>query len=205
MNLLYRMIRAFLIPLAKLLFPYKVIHAERIPRDGSVVLCSNHISLVDPVHLAIAIPHRQIHFMAKEELFHSRLFGGILRGVGAFPVKRGRGDVDAMKAAYEVLNQQKIMGIFPEGTRSKTGELGRGKAGAAILAYRAGADILPVAIVCHGKPRIFKRVKIVFGEIVPVDSMNIKEGTLNEYRKAIGHIMDPIRSMIEQYRAEDAR
>lgn len=119
----------FFKPLYWLLFPYKVVGREHVPKesDGPVILCCNHQSYLDPVYLLMS-QKRHIYFMAKAELMKGRLGHWFFANVmGVFPVKRGTGDTGAIDTAVQLVKEGKMMGIFPEGTRSRDGKLGRGK------------------------------------------------------------------------------
>lgn len=146
----------------KPLYRTKVIGAENIPSTGGVMICSNHIDNLDPPIVGISSP-RPIHFMAKEELFQLPVLKKLLPTINAFPVKRGMSDKQALRTALQILKEGKVLGLFPEGTRSKTGELGKGLAGAGFFALRTEADVIPCAIIGPYKP--FKQVTIVFWEI----------------------------------------
>ena len=107
--------------------------------------------------------------MAKEELFSAPVLGKILPHINAFPVKRGMSDREALRKGLGILKEGKVLGLFPEGTRSKTGELGKGLAGAGFFALRSKAHIVPCAMIGPYKP--FKRLKVVFGK--PIEWMII--------------------------------
>ena len=100
--------------------PYTVKNKERFPKEGRVVVCCNHLSNSDPVRLSCS-QRRQIFYMAKAELFQFKPFGFILKKLGAFPVQRGKGDVEAIDSAAELLHEECAIGVFIEGTRSKDG------------------------------------------------------------------------------------
>ena len=119
--------------------------AEHLPRQGGVVLCSNHISWLDPLLLGAAMP-RQLFYMTKVEAFASWAGNAILRTVGAFPVHRHRGDRKAIRHALQLLQGGRIVAVFPEGTRSRDGRLGPAEPGAALLAAWSGKAVVPVAI-----------------------------------------------------------
>lgn len=131
---------------------WKVSGRDNLPDTGPVVIVCNHISNWDPVAVGVAVK-RQVLFMAKEELFKIPVFGTCLRMVGAFPVKRGLNDRAAIKRAMEVLKGGNVLGVFPEGHRSKSGKLEEFSEGAVHLAARFNAPILPVGVI--GTPRIF--------------------------------------------------
>ena len=129
---LYRGVRALLRALFALLFPIRVEGLEHFPATGAVMLCCNHISLRDPV-LLIAVCPRMIRFMAKEELFHCKPFGWLLRHMGAFAVKRGESDLGSVRAALGVLQEGCVMGIFPQGHRDTQDQDRALKNGAAMI------------------------------------------------------------------------
>ena len=163
--MLYHIVRIIArIILTPIYFP-RIIGGEKIPQKGSVIVYSNHASWWDPVILGVLLP-RQVHFMAKEELFRSGFTRWFLTNIGTFPVKRGTADISAVKKALKLLKHGKVFGIFPEGTRIKTGELGTFLRGVAGIAHHSRAPIIPIAIH-HNKYRLFVRVTAVVGE--PVD------------------------------------
>ncbi|MDQ3653695.1 MAG: 1-acyl-sn-glycerol-3-phosphate acyltransferase [Chloroflexota bacterium] len=118
---------------------------ESVPRSGSFLFIANHLHNADPILLETAIT-RPVHFMAKKELFRSRLLASGLRLVGAFPVDRGRPDRAAIRRAEALLSHGIAVGMFPEGTRSKTGQLQPAFPGAGLIAVRSGMLILPACI-----------------------------------------------------------
>jgi 1-acyl-sn-glycerol-3-phosphate acyltransferase len=152
------------------IYQFRVIGKENLPSEGGVLLCTNHIHNFDPIVVGITSP-RPIHFMAKEELFTVPILGKIMPLINAFPVKRGLSDRGALRKGLGILKEGNVLGLFPEGTRSKTGELGEGLAGAGFFALRSNAHIVPCAIIGPYKP--FKRLKVVYGK--PID--------IEEYRK----------------------
>ncbi len=118
---------------------------ERVPRSGALIIAISHSSWLDPVLLGPYLP-RFIASMGKVEIFDWLILGGLLRAYGAFPVRRGKVDVSAFKVGLLILKQGYAMGIAPEGHRSESGKLQRGREGAIMLAVRSGAPILPVAV-----------------------------------------------------------
>ena len=123
---------------------------DRIPRTGSVILAANHISNFDPVVMGSwitpALRRRRIHWLGKRELFDWPGFGWIAACGGVHPVDRGTADVEAYRLATRILEAGFVLFIFPEGTRSPTGELQEAKDGLAALAMRTGATIVPIGI-----------------------------------------------------------
>jgi 1-acyl-sn-glycerol-3-phosphate acyltransferase len=117
-----------------------------LPGSGAVIVAANHLSFMDPLLVAVAID-RPVHFMAKAELFNQKIVGNLLARVYAFPVKRGNADRHAIRHALQLMEDGKVLGIFPEGTRKKPGQVENTQAGAAMIALRSGAPILPVACI----------------------------------------------------------
>ena len=127
---------------------------ENVPRSGAFIMVSNHTSNLDPPFIGAVIGRhigRPIHFMAKEEISGWPLVGWLARGSGVFFVRRGEGDRSAQRTALEHLAAGRPIGIFPEGTRSRTGVLREPKFGVSLLAMRSGAPLLPVGISGSGK------------------------------------------------------
>ncbi len=118
---------------------------ENVPSTGPFLLVSNHLSMIDPPLLGALLP-RRIAFMAKEEAFRHWLMGPVVTWYGAFAVKRGQADRQALRTATEVLKKGSVVGMFPEGTRSKSGSLNRAYSGSALVALMAKAPVLPVAV-----------------------------------------------------------
>ncbi|MFN3730138.1 MAG: lysophospholipid acyltransferase family protein [Fimbriimonadaceae bacterium] len=123
----------------------KTIHGERVPKDGPLIVAPNHLSVLDPPAIACAI-QRRLNFMAKEELFRG-IFGRLIASVGAFPVRRGEGDSEAIRRAMAMLESGRAVLIFPEGTRGDGESLLPLNRGVALMAKRTGAKVLPMGIV----------------------------------------------------------
>ncbi|MCA1009482.1 lysophospholipid acyltransferase family protein [Halobacillus halophilus] len=171
------------------LYRIKVIGKHNIPKEGPVIVCSNHISNADPPVVGIT-NSRDIYFLAKEELFKNKLIGGILKGVHAFPIKRGMRDRNALRQGLEILNNNHVLGLFPEGRRQKNGEIGKGLAGAGFFALRSEAYIVPCAIV--GPYKKFQRLKVVYGE--PIDMSRYREEKASA-QVVTDRIMEEIRKL----------
>ena len=194
----YNFIAWFLRPFVKLFFPNEILGSENIKGlKNGYMICSNHLSNIDPVFYIVSHP-RHIHFMAKAELFNNKLLGKIFSSLGAFAVKRGKGDYQAINEAQNILENGEILGIFIEGTRSKTGEFLRPKSGAALLASSSGVPVIPVCITGSSKDNrvhIFKKTVIKYGAPITSEQLGISGGTRVEIKNATNLIMKKIKEL----------
>lgn len=181
-------------PFLKLFYRVEVIGNPFCTESGPVVLCPNHTSYMDVPVLYLTLK-RPPHFMAKEELFHFKPMGWFLKKCGAFPVKRGTGDMAAIKKALYVLKQGELLAIFPQGTRTESVEVDEAKAGAVFIASMAKAPIVPVAIT--GGYRFRAKVKIHFGEPIYFDKSHKKYST-EEIKEISLILMGRIKRMTEE-------
>lgn len=197
---LYEFARPLIGSYVHLLERLEVVGLENIPADGPVILVANHVHSMDIVTIALPVM-RQTHYMAKVELFRVPVFGGFLRLMGAFPVRRGESDRESLRVAQEVISSGQILGIFPEGHRSRTGKMAAGLPGVALIAMRSGAPIVPVAI--SGTERTLKglrigpwapTVRLVYGEPfhLPPD-LSRRSGDL---KRGIDYIMRRIAALL---------
>ncbi|MBO8154939.1 MAG: 1-acyl-sn-glycerol-3-phosphate acyltransferase [Bacillaceae bacterium] len=175
--MLYKISKMIVLLLFRLLFRMEVTGRNHVPKTGPVIICSNHISNLDPPMVGITSP-RDIYFMAKEELFSKKWLGWLLSRLHAFPVKRGMRDRQALRMGLKVLEEQHTLGLFPEGTRSKTGKLGKGLAGAGFFALRSEAVIIPCAII--GSYKLFGKVKVIYGQPIDLDYMRKNRASAQE-------------------------
>ncbi|MCX7921785.1 MAG: 1-acyl-sn-glycerol-3-phosphate acyltransferase [Clostridia bacterium] len=156
-------VRAILTIFLTLFFKVELVNKENIPEKGAAILCANHIGELDMFFIGYRLK-RIVHYMAKEELFRYPIIAGIIRWLGAFPVKRGRADVGAIKTAFKLLDEGHILGIFAEGTRTRNRNASNVKVnpGVAMIAVKSGAPIVPVAI--EGNQKLFSKIRVVFGK-----------------------------------------
>ena len=157
--ILYRILHA-VFPLFFRLLGAKHRGADNLPPEGGVIVAANHLSNWDPPFLASFLA-RPVGYMAKQELFEIPIFGTVIRWLFAFPVRRGAADRSAVKAAVKELREGRCVGIFPEGTRSKDGEIHHFGAGVALLAAMSGSPVVPTAISGTDK---MKGLRVVYGE-----------------------------------------
>lgn len=192
--MLYRTLRVLCWVLYKVFYFLQPIGVENVPSQGAVILCSNHISVLDPPTIGVSLK-RRIHFMAKEELFRIPLFNRLIIALGAFPVKRGGISKQSIRQTLQLLEEGHMIGIFPEGTRKSTGI---GKRGAANFALKSNATVIPVAII--GNYRLFRKMKIVYGE--PIDLSQFRgESTSDQIQQVTDKIMEAIYGLLEQHRS----
>lgn len=181
----------------KLFYNFHIEGTENIPQDKALVMASNHRSYADPVILTMPMK-KPVTYMAKEELFKNRLFGWFITKLGAFPVKRGAGDLQVIDDAVGILGSGRHLVIFPEGTRSKDGKVGKGKTGVALIAARSGADVLPCGIVFEGEKLHFRsKLTLRFGKVIPAEEIAVTEGSPKELKAAKLRIMSAITELVE--------
>ncbi|WEG14978.1 lysophospholipid acyltransferase family protein [Pullulanibacillus sp. KACC 23026] len=193
--MLYKLGRLIVFIVFKLLYRFKVTgheNLDRIPENQGVLLCSNHISNFDPPLVGVATT-RTLSFMAKSELFEVPVLGALIKRLNAFPVKRGSSDRQALKTAIEILNNGKTLIMFPEGHRSKNGQLKEGLAGVGFLALRTEAAIVPVAI--KGGYHLFRPTQVIFGQ--PIDFTELKANK-GKPQEATAIIMSHIGQLLEE-------
>lgn len=191
---LYSFAKSTVYAILKPIYRFEVIGAEKFPKEGGILLCSNHIDALDPPVVGINTP-RPVNFMAKEELFKIPILKSLLPGVNAFPVKRGLSDRDALRKALKLLKDGEVVGLFPEGTRSKDGTLGKGFSGAGFFALRGEANVVPCAIIGPYKP--FRKLKIVFGDMIDIAPYRERKASADEVTEVI---MERIGQLLEQHK-----
>jgi 1-acyl-sn-glycerol-3-phosphate acyltransferase len=159
----------------KLLFRLRAKGKEHLPREGGYVLSANHLSNLDPWPLGIPLlPHRELRFMAKAELFRSPLWP-ILRFGGAFKVERGQRDEQAIETAVRLAREGQVVAIFPEGTRREKGLVKKFEArphtGAARVALTAGVPLIPAAISGTNRLTRLGPLRVAYGPAVELDDL----------------------------------
>ncbi|MCL2033493.1 MAG: 1-acyl-sn-glycerol-3-phosphate acyltransferase [Oscillospiraceae bacterium] len=171
---------------------------ENIPMDRGFIMASNHISVFDPLFLAVRLKP-QIHFMAKIELFKNPVFGRVLSWLNAFPVDRGKGDGAAIREAGHRIAGGGVLGMFIEGTRSNDGVPKRARSGVAMIAGETGADVLPCAIVYHKKLQFRGKVTVCYGKLIKNDQLKIDVHTPSTLRIASKSIMADIKELFLKF------
>jgi 1-acyl-sn-glycerol-3-phosphate acyltransferase len=172
----YTFVAAISWPFIKWLYRLRAEGVGNLPQDGGYVLAANHVSNLDPWPLGIPIwPRRYLRFMAKSELFWWPL-GPLIRAGGAFEVRRGERDVEAMKTAVDLVRQGHIVVMFPQGTRERKGLVKkyrpRAHTGAARIALDAGAPLVPAAIAGTDRLSRFGPLRVRYGEPLDLDGLD---------------------------------
>ncbi len=181
----------------KVFYRVKITGTENVPDKGAAVLCSNHIGEIDMFLIGVKLK-RLIRYMAKEELFKNPVLAAFIKWLGAFPVKRGRADVESVKTALKLLNDGHIIGIFPEGTRmkNKKEKIIKVKPGAAMFAVKTGVPVIPVAI--EGNYKLFSKIRVVFGNPFYLDADKDIKYTNEDFKKMSEEIMKKIYALMEE-------
>jgi 1-acyl-sn-glycerol-3-phosphate acyltransferase len=172
------------------LMRWRITGLEKLPAQGPVILAINHESFWDPVLVCCALP-RQVRFMAKESLFRVPILGPALRLFGTFPVKRGHGDTSAIRNSLKVLQDGQVLGVFPEGTRSKNGEMQKALPGVVLLMEKSKAVVLPVKVM-GGKKLLtqgWHKIQVIVGDPVQIEQLQPPEDVENRREWIAGRIM----------------
>lgn len=174
---------------------WRVEGAENLPREEGVVIVANHISYWDPVVVGCAFK-RRVFFLAKEELFRIPLLATLITKLGAFPVRRGSIDRRALRLATEKLLAGNPVVVFPEGTRSHTGELLQPHLGAALLAIKGGVPILPVAL--YGTRGVIGKVRVRVGKPVYFREFYGTKPSKASLEAVSSHVMHSIAELLSE-------
>lgn len=199
--MLYRILKPLVKGVLWVFFRVQVVGGERIPAQGPAILAANHVSWLDAIVLAI-LADRPVHMVAKQELFRIPVIGFILRHAYVMEARRDGSDHVLLRRALQALRDGHLVGLFPEGTRSRTGELQEPRGGVALLAFHADAPVVPVAV--RGTDQVYKKgwfwrprpVQVVVGQPVFLGRRKGRVGR-EELNEASGRIMGAISSLLE--------
>lgn len=200
MSNLYRVLKVIASPFIRLMFRLKVEGEENIPKEGGVLICPNHISNWDPILLGVAA-HRQIHYMAKVALFKYKFSSKFMYAAGAFPVRRGLADPTSLKTAINYIKDGNAVGMYPQGQRhiGKVPKDTKVLPGVGMIAYRSGADVVPVAIKTEKYKIIpFRKVYIKIGKPIPNSEFDFAEQNRDNYINASNKVFDRILELLEE-------
>lgn len=168
-SLLYNLARPVVGLLLKTILPVKYHGAERLRMEPPYILIANHLSMFDPVLMAVAVAKHQIRFIGKKELCKNRLAAWLFNHLNMIPVDRHNSDMEAMRACMRVTREGGILGIFPEGTRHHEGLMTELESGVGLIALRSRVPIMPIYIT--GKVKLFRRLHVYVGEEIPTEDL----------------------------------
>ena len=185
-------------------FRGEVVGTENFPREGPFLIASNHASHLDPPLVGSQIP-RQMRFFARKSLWNNAVIGWWLSKVETIPVERDSGDVGAIKRVLQALKENRVVVLFPEGTRSPDGRLQKPKAGVGLMACKTGVPVVPCRVygsfAAFGKgsaiPRFGTPVTVVFGRPIPASDYDDPAAGKARYETAAQRIMDRIAALPE--------
>jgi cytidylate kinase len=195
-KILWAVLRFIVLIIYKIVYNLKFEGLENIPKDGGHIFASNHRSNADPVFLTFKVPVG-FAYMAKKELFKNPFAAAIIKSLGAYPVERGKGDTGAIDTAVEKLKSGRNFMIFPEGSRSADGKVGKGKSGIALIAARADTDLIPVGIIFEGKLKFRRKVIVRYGKSIPAEKLRVSDPPEKiELKNLVNTIMTEIETLV---------
>lgn len=198
MNPVYQFITFWIRVGAYVFYRARTYGRENIPRTGAFVLAGNHLSVIDPPHLAGFSWPREIHYMAKEELFSMFILSWLLPAINAFPVSRTKSVRSVLASSLALLKSGKCIGIFPEGGRNATGDL-EIRQGGAWLAFHAGVPVVPCAIAGSERVIPFRaQIKVAYGK--PIYPRRDRKATKDDLANFTEEIMSAIGALYEGIR-----
>lgn len=195
---IYGLLRWVTIGIYHLYYDIKWEGVENVPKGGGNIFASNHRSYQDPVFIAL---HARVplSYMAKEELFQgNKAFKWLITKLGAFPVARGKGDTGVIDTSIEKLEAGRNLAIFPEGTRSRDGKVGKGKTGVALIAAVAQTKIIPVGITFEGKLKFRKKVIVRYGKPIIPSEIGAENTDSKSLRVLKNKVMEDITDLVNE-------
>ncbi len=184
---MYKLVKGILSVYIHLFLKLKVSGAENIPSEGGGIICANHIHLLDPFAVGINTK-RVISFMAKKEIFKSKIGAWFFTKLHAIPVNRDGNDAYSLKKALGVINSNELLGIFPEGTREKEGKTLKFKPGVSMLSIKTQTPLIPVFIEGSYKP--FSTLCVTIGSPIDLSDYYGKKLSADEYSFIANNIIE---------------
>lgn len=192
----YDFAKAFVQGLARLIWRARATGEQNVPATGALIVACNHVSYLDPPFMGSFCP-RRISYMAKKELFEIPLLGPIIRALGAYPVDRHGSATAAIKRSLSVLESGGAIGIFPEGTRNRSGDV-QPQTGVALLAALGGAPVVPACILGSDRALRLGKITVAFG--APLSLPPGRKATREDLAKFTTDIMNAIDRLAERVR-----
>ena len=193
---LYSILRVIAGAVFFLIFDIRYKGKENLPKSGSVILAGNHRTWFDPVLIAIRVKYIS-SYMAKAELFDVPVLRSIIKLVHGFPTRRNSADVSSLSRAEEFIRKGYNLTMFPEGTRSRDGKIGRARSGVAYIASKCGVPVYPVGISYKGHLCFRRKITVTFGEPISPEELKINNLTKTELRAAGERVMSRIADLVE--------
>lgn len=197
----YSIVRLIVLLFFKIALGFKVYGKQNVPKRGAFILASNHVSHLDPPALSCASP-RALHFMARHDLFNNWVFAALIRALNAFPVKREGADFTALKGAVRRLKAGEPLLIFPEGRRSRTGEIQAAQPGVGFLSIIAGVPILPVYVegTATAMPKGARFIKprtvfVYFGKIIEPQKLRLSGDRKEACQQLSDYVLNEIKNL----------
>lgn len=188
----------------RIIFNIKVVGRKNEPSktEGPFIVCANHISASDPVAIGVSLRHHQPHYLAKAQLFKTKIGAWLFRNLGCVPVNRSGNDVGALKTTINLIKEGKSIGIFPQGTRQegKNPRDTKIKGGAGMICAYSGASVLPIYI--HTKDntsKLFRRKTLIIGKLITREELAYVPHKVGEYDRISKLIFDRICDIGEEY------
>jgi 1-acyl-sn-glycerol-3-phosphate acyltransferase len=201
MTMMYFLVRNFVKLFFMIFMGFKVKGRQKVPKEGAFILAGNHVSHLDPPALSAASP-RILYFMARHTLFDNRLFGWLIGSCNAFPVRRGEADMGAMKKAIRLLKSGKPLLIFPEGTRSETGDMNRAQPGMGYLSLMSGAPVLTAYVDgtqeampkgTHGIK--LKKISVYSGDLIDPGTLGLPDDKKEAAQRLSEYVIEEIKKL----------
>ena len=190
---------------------FRVYGQEKIPKKGAFILASNHVSHLDPPAMAAASP-RALHFMTRRTLFDNWLFNQVIGRCATIPVKRGEADIGAMKTAIRFLKSGEALFVFPEGTRSETGEMSEAQPGIGYLSLMGEAPILPAYVdgtdiaLPKGAKRITRTpVSVYIGDMIDPKKLDLPLDKKEAAQKLADYVAGEIKRLGESVKQQNSK
>lgn len=183
---------------AKLLFRFRILHRERLPESGGIILAANHQSYFDPPLVGIC-SRRPVHYLARKTLMEWPFFGPLFPDMNVIPVDRGGNDMSALKTVIRKIREGEGVVLFPEGTRSTDGSLQPAQAGVGLVIAKTLAPVVPMRIFGsyeafpRGSKRVkFRPIRVVVGEPIVFTKADVGNGDRDDYQRLSQRVMDAI-------------
>lgn len=187
---LYNFVCSILRFLVAILFRFEVVGRENIPNEGKYIIVCNHKSWIDPIFMMAAVKNRRIIPVAKKELFGVPVLKSLMNKLEVIPIDRSNPSMSTVKAILSQIKKERVLGIFPEGTRASRDEFLPAKPGVTLFAIKSKADVIPMSLVT--RYRIFSKVRVVIGKPISMQEYRDRKVSKDEYPAIAQKMMDVV-------------